>query len=119
VAQKYIYQLSTIFIKIFNEIKDIRGSFLALGLPYLTSAPVVPPQALVEPATDTIKLTTITFMSKAGYGIESGPSACESSALPPEPPNARKNTYIFSSYIVNIRAYYMLQFNLPSFMIKI
>ena len=51
-------------------------------------------------------------------GIEPGPPAWESSTLTSEPRDVRKNTSMFSIYIVNIRVHCMLHFHLTSFIIK-
>ena len=64
--------MNNIYKKYLTKKKDIRGSLLALGLPYLTSAPIVPPHALVKPATDTINLHPLPSSPRRGMGSNPG-----------------------------------------------
>ena len=122
-----------------NVRKSIRGSLLTLGLPLLTFAlfhgclrlyhifALAYTHAPHYTTQHTPQHSSLHFSRllpnlnapPPASGIEPGPPAWESSTLTNEPPNARKNTSMFSTYIVNIRVHCMLHFHLISFIIKI
>jgi hypothetical protein len=125
IINNYIY-------KMFNVAKSVRGSPLALGLPCLSFAQLHGFLALttfthLQHQTQhftalftSSKLATTIFMALSpSSGIEPGPPAWESSTLPSEPLDVRKNKPIFSTYIVNIHVHCILQFHLSYFIIKI
>jgi hypothetical protein len=71
-----------------------------------------------EPARDSYKPAT--FMTRSPTpGIEPGPPAWESSTLPSEPLDVRKDTSIFWTYIVSIHVQCMLHFHLSTFITEI
>ena len=90
-----------IYIVCIYIFKGIRGSILALGLPYTYVCLVFHSHA--EPETlalhtntkHTYHTQTTHKLSLARCGIEHGQSAWESSTLPTEPLGARENTYLF------------------------
>ena len=88
-----------------------------VGLPCLTFAGLH--GCLVSAFLNPELTWTSTFMTLAASGIEHGPPAWESSTLPSEPLDVRKNTSIFLTYVVNIRVHCMLHFHLSSFIIQI
>ena len=127
-----------------NVRKNIRGSLLTLGLPCLTFAlfhgclVFTTFSHLYTHTTqhnthhNTLRCTPFvlyrTCMQQLqldlqppppASGIKPRPPAWESSTLPSEPLDVRKNTSMFSIYIVNIRVHFMLHFHLTSFIIKI
>ena len=125
IINNYIY-------KMFNVAKNVRGSLLALGLPCLSFALLHgflalttlthlqhQTQHFTALCTFSTFATTIFMTLSPSSGIEPGPPAWESSTLPSEPLDVRKNMSIFSTYIVNIHAQCMWNFHLSSFIVKI
>jgi hypothetical protein len=124
-SSNYIY-------KIFNLKKNIRGSLLALGLDSPSLLGTTSSLLLCNPPASSYHFTSLhssrTFSESATttvktpsslLGIEPGPPAWESSTLPSEPLDVRKNTSIFWTSIVNVHAHCMLHSYPFSFISKI
>jgi len=109
-----IYQLTAvIFTKCLRKkIHPWLNPHVMTPISYLCPIPLLPgfhPHA--EPV-------ILTFMSLAASGIKPGPSVLEYSTLPTELRNARKNAYLFLTYIIKVHLHFMLNFNLSPFIIK-